>query len=175
MDCVGLSHYRRFFRNERYPGDMSRLDLERITEIFDRGYDMILTEKAHLWASRAEIITHDVGPELFIKAVQILFRLMQATHPEYLGALSEILFKDRMYCCNMFVTRKEILDRYCEWLFPFICDAADLLNVSGGTERQKRTMGFFAETMMTVWLQRQDYRICSLPIIMPEGEVKPAI
>jgi hypothetical protein len=67
-----------------------------------------------------------------------------------------------MYVYNMFITRRDILDRYCEWLFSFLIEAAEGLDVVGYDTRRQRTMGFLAECLLTVWLYRNKLRIKEL-------------
>ena len=61
------------------------------------------------------------------------------------------------------MTRRDILNRYCEWLFSFLIDAASNLETASYDPYSQRVMGFFAERMMTVWLRKQRLNIKELP------------
>ena len=69
----------------------------------------------------------------------------------------------------MFVTRKNILDAYCKWLFSFIIDVAKeyvkLLPSTDLSATIKRLPGFFGEIMLTVWLLKNRLRIKELDIM----------
>lgn len=168
-DYVGLSHYRRYFCNNRFPGDQSRLDAERIQEILcDKGFDLIMTDPVHLDFLVFFNIRNSLGGELNQRA-RILFRdVIKERQPEYLDAYESVIHGNVMYLCNMFVTRREILNEYCEWLFSFLTEVADRLDVSGCTAKQKRTAGFYAEIFWTVWLMKQNYKVFSLPYVITD-------
>ena len=74
-----------------------------------------------------------------------------------------VIAGNKFYQCNMFVTRREIFDKYCEWLFSFLIEAAETIDISECDTYSARIIGFFAERMWTVWLLRQEYRIKELP------------
>jgi len=163
-EYVGLSHYRRWFYNWRYMHDKSRLDAERVIELLNgQGYDLILT-CMHWFGWRViDNMNIALGKELTDQANNVFLDLIRDRQPEYLDAYCDVMEGNNMHICNMFVTRREIMNKYCEWLFSFLIDAADRIDVSGCTARQKRVAGYFAETMWTVWLREQKYRICQLP------------
>lgn len=70
------------------------------------------------------------------------------------------------FLCNMFVTRREILNRYCEWLFSFLIEAAEAIDVEGYDSYSQRVIGFFAERMWTVWLRKNKLKIKELPYVV---------
>ena len=71
-----------------------------------------------------------------------------------------------IFNCNIFVTKREILDRYCEWLFSFLIEAAEEIDVEGYDSYSQRVIGFFAERMWTVWLRKNRLRIKELPYVI---------
>lgn len=81
-------------------------------------------------------------------------------------AFETVMRGHSFYVCNMFVTRREILNNYCEWLFSFLIEAAELLDITGYDSYSKRAMGFFAERMWTVWLMKQNLKIKELPYMV---------
>lgn len=163
-DVLGLSHYRRYFYNDGLEYSANYLDLERLEDIFKQGYDIVLPNLLSLNFSVAENIKRTVGQEVYDKAYRIVAACMENEQPEYIGALEETLQGNSMYVCNMFVTSKEVLDMYAEWLFSFIVDAAEQLDVDGFNNYQRRTIGYFAEIMMTCWIKKQNLKIFELPV-----------
>ena len=76
-----------------------------------------------------------------------------------------------VFCYEIFVTRQNIFDDYCAWLFSFIIDAAeDFLakNSLSDDPREYRAMSFVSEHLLTVWLMKNRLRIKPLPIIFRE-------
>ena len=88
--------------------------------------------------------------------------LEKKTQPDYLDAFDYVLGSSSFYKCNMFVTRRDVFDAYCKWLFSFIIDATrEVLRMTN----PQRTMGFFCECMLSVWLAKNHLRIKELPIM----------
>lgn len=162
---VGLNHYRRYFYNNKIRHSENYLSLETVTKIFDEGYDIILPELKVLSITILENITISVGNELCKRAFFILKNLIKREHPDYIEEFEFVMDGHFLYVCNMFVTHRKILNQYCEWLFSFLIEATEQLDVSSYDSHRKRTMGYFAETMWTVWLLKQNLQICELPIV----------
>ena len=167
-EYLGLSHYRRWFFNARYPGDESRLDAERIEEILVlNGYDMILTNQYVFHDSVFDGIVSSINYNyaLAVEGYNVFLEELREKHPEYVSAFHGVM-KDRpAYLKGMFVTRREIVNAYCEWLFSFLPEAADRIDVSGFSPgaRERRVAGFFAEFLWTVWMSMHKYRVFTLP------------
>lgn len=163
-EFVGLSHYRRYFYNNKVKNYANYLTADRIGNIFDEGYDMIVPHLIRLPFSVLDNIKGSVGEELCIKALRIVRNLLEERTPGYAGAFEYVMAGNIFYKCNMFITRRTLLNSYCEWLFSFLIDGAELLDVSQCTAHQKRTMGFYAETLLTVWLLEQNLKLKELPV-----------
>ena len=72
-----------------------------------------------------------------------------------------------IFRCNMMITRKYIFDAYCQWLFSFILPVAKGLAdfLKDKPSAVKRTSGFIAERMLSVWLINNHIKIGKLPIL----------
>ena len=67
---------------------------------------------------------------------------------------------------NMFVMKREIFNEYCQWLFSFLIEAAEKIEVEKYDAYSKRVIGFFAERMLTVWLTMHPYKMKELPVLL---------
>ena len=105
-------------------------------------------------------------PGVYEKGFAIVEEALRRHQPDYHERFLEVLDGHLMYICNMFVTRKEIFDEYCTWLFSFLIEAAEQMDVSEYNAYSKRVIGFFAERMLTVWLTRQPLKIKELPYVL---------
>lgn len=80
--------------------------------------------------------------------------------PQYMETAYRVEQGNYYYAYNMFIARREILDRYCEWLFPilFRCE-----HEIGNRQDcyQGRYLGFLAERLMTIFFEyhKRDYKI----------------
>ena len=167
---VGMSHYRRWFYNNRFQGDDSRLDADRINEILCKEkYDLILTGQQWFNWRVIDNFNLAIGPNLTTRAYDSFLQAIKNNQPEYVEAFKEVMIDRKMYICNLFVTRREIMDEYCAWLFSFLLKATDGIYLDECSDRQKRVAGYYAEALWTVWLQRQPYRVYELPHRMVWG------
>lgn len=165
---VGLSHYRRWFYNNRFQGDDSRLDADRIQEILKK-CDIILTGQ-HLFKWRViDNFNLAIGPNLTTRAYDAFLQAIKEKQPEYVGAFEKVMMGNQMHICNLFVTSRKILNAYCEWLFSFLLQATDHIYLGECSSRQKRVAGYYAEAMWTVWMRNQDYMVYELPHRMVWG------
>lgn len=162
---VGLNHYRRYFYD--IVGADHCLDQEAVYEIL-KEYDIILgnldlgAPKAWMELTVYQRIHNLISDRSCAEGHRILREKIQKNQPEYLGAFDRVMAGKSMYVYNMFITHRDILDRYCEWLFSFLIEAVEELNVEGYDTRRQRMMGFFAESLLTVWLYRNKLRIKEL-------------
>lgn len=167
-EYIGMSHYRRWFYNDRFPHDDSRLDAERV-ETLMADHDIILTGRRWFNWRVIDNMRIALGEELTEQANIVFQQMIEKHHPDYIDAYNRVMQGDNMHICNLFVTRRPIMNEYCEWLFSFLLDAADGIDVTGLTIKQQRVAGYFAEAMWTVWLQNQNLRICKQPHRMVGG------
>ena len=132
------------------------------------GYEIIVA-KIYIGRLQRELIRADCGKTLTTLAETIIRKYIQQAQPDYLDALDYVLNSKSFYRCNMFVTRRNIFDAYCKWLFSFLIDATEefLSKADLGTTppKRRRVMGYFAERMLTVWLLKNRLRINELNVM----------
>lgn len=160
---VGLNHYRRYFYNNEILSEGNYLNAETLCSILTQ-YDMILPKHSYLpGMTMEEQIRDSISREAFDQGYMAVRESMEKHQPDYLDAFDEVMQGHKAFLCNMFVTRREILNEYCEWLFSFLIEAAEHIDVSGYDAYSRRVIGFFAERMLTVWLLKHDLKIKELP------------
>lgn len=160
---IGMVHYRRYFQKERIEGPEHMLDEASILQLLENN-DVLVAEEWLMSGSVQCQLVNDLGEELFQCMNCKIEQLLAERQPDYLTAYHYVMAGYGFYRCNMFVTRWNIFDAYCQWLFSFIIDAAREVDVCGQDVYHQRAAGFFAERMLTVWLMRQPLRIKELPI-----------
>lgn len=60
---------------------------------------------------------------------------------------------------NMFYTTKFNFEKYCEWLFPILEEVNKEIDYSMYDEYQTRVIGFLAERLFNVYLQKNNFKI----------------
>ena len=170
---VGLCHYRRFFTtgDANFSRDkiLSKADALKILET----HDMIVSRLFYGVMTQREFIEHDCGEQLAKIGEAIYRKHLTRVHPDYLDAFDFVMDSKAIYKCNMFVTRREILDAYCKWLFAFLLDVTQEVLRTTNLEKlpwtPRRLMSFFGERMLHVWLFKQRLRLKELNFMFIEG------
>lgn len=143
---VGISHYRRkFVINEK-----------KIEKLLDTELDIVLTVPIinFLGVKEQYLKDHDKCDwDIMEKAVATLC-------PEYSGTLVQMGRGTYYFAYNMFITRKDVLDEYCEWLFPILFYCEEKIGYKED-RYQNRYVGFLAERLLTVYFlhNRQKYKV----------------
>jgi hypothetical protein len=73
----------------------------------------------------------------------------------------------------MFIMRKDILDRYCTWLFDVLFELEKRVDVSGYSASEARVFGYISEWLLDVWLDRNNYEGLEIRIMSMENQRWP--
>ena len=163
---IGLVHYRRYFIKPATAGAAyEALDEAYICGAM-RKYDILVGEE---WISGGIVsmqLDSDIGEKACAHVLRVLREVMAEKQPEYVGALDYVMTNKGFFRCNMFVMPRAQLDHYCTWLFSFLPEVVAASGIlEPETKLPVRSIGFFAERMLTVWLMKQELRIGELPIL----------
>ena len=165
QDFVGFVHYRRFFTADG-KNFLSTADAKKIL----REHDIIVEgcEFGYI-ALRDWKIMLSTRP-LAEYVIAVLRKYIAQRQPDYLATYDRVNDSFGVFCYEIFMTRREIFNAYCEWLFSFIIDATEEIlattDIAASDEaRTYRAVSFVAEHLMTVWLIKNRLKIKTLPII----------
>ena len=103
-------------------------------------------------------------------AENVFRKYIALRQPDYLEAFDYVSSSYSEYMYEMFITRRHVLDAYCEWLFSFLLDATEEILATTDLKenfepRKYRSIGFISERLMSVWLIKNRLRIRTLPIM----------
>ncbi len=166
-DVAGVCHYRRYFvrrGSQDEPGPLGQKLLNRDSiERCLQTYDMIvpdsgMTQEGSVWNQYA--LRHRISD--WMECGKIIHELC----PEYDPAYQWSQNCNFVSLGNMVITRKEILDEYCEWLFRILFEAERRIDTSGYDAYQRRIFGFLSERLFRVWLLKQPLRIREEPVLL---------
>lgn len=176
---IGLSHYRRFFAfNESLPLDgrpwlphssTTCLNFVRDAQLltdttcakayFDDGYGILTTRKydAALLGegdkSCRERFCH-INKAWDGTLYDEMERLVLERYPDYLYEVKSLRKHASHYLFNMFVMKRELFFKYCEFIFPILCELQKKgpKNTSAGTMREP---GFLSEFLTSMFISHQ--------------------
>lgn len=143
---VGLSHYRRRFDiNEQMATWLPKSDIDVVLTI------PVLNIKGVKTQYCCDHIESDWN---------IMMESIDCLSPEYLETAMRVGKSNYYYAYNMFITRKEILNRYCEWLFPILFRCESKIG-DHQDAYQGRYLGFLSERLMTIFFEhhKNEYNI----------------
>lgn len=153
-EYVGLFHYSRYLIK-----DHQLMSKETIIDIL-KDYD-IITRKVCYVESDGDIKGKGIGFgfDAFERSYNLIKKLMQERQPDYVKCLDYQMGNGSFYPCQLFITSKKVADEYCKWLFSFIIDVVKQFDFSGLEGNKRRIIGYWGESMLTIWLMNQNLKI----------------
>lgn len=166
---VGLNHYRRIFMYEDLYNDeiVQYSDLE----CFLQTADIILPSIHH---EQQTVYQHYVRSHYKID-IDLCFQLIKQLYPEYTPDFNYVMSQNNEYGFNIFMSQKNIIDEYCDWLFTLLFNLEEINNIDKYDKYQKRVYGFLAERLFNVWLFHHKLKIKELPLKNPDWTVEKTL
>lgn len=151
-DVIGLCHYRRYFKGKN--GKL--IEKEEIIDYLNN-YDIIVPKRSDLikgsyWETYEEHYLYN--------ALEITRDVLKKLSPEYLETFESMLNQSSFSNYNMFIARKEVIDHYCEWVFPILEEVENRINV----DEYPRVFGLISEAIFNVWIVYNKLNIKEVPI-----------
>ena len=166
---IGFVHYRRFFTTDgkNFISTDAAKKILRESDIIVNGCEFGYIALRD-W--KAVLSTRNLA-EYVINTIKKYIALRQ---PDYLAAYDRVNNSFGVFCYEIFITRREIFNAYCEWLFSFIIDATEEIlattDIANSDDpRIYRAISFVAEHLTTVWLIKNRLKIKTLPIIFRDN------
>lgn len=92
------------------------------------------------------------SPYLHGEDLERMMGIVSSRHPEYQQDI-EAFMRGHVSCfCNMFIMRRELFFRYCDWLFPLLEEFCESWNAELLSHESLRTPGHLAERLLNVFL-----------------------
>ena len=145
-DVVGLAHYRRHFI----------LPNEWMGIMKEHKIDVILPVPTYVSPSIAANYKERHDPSDW----DYLMEYLRERKPEDYDIAQSVFDGNLYFPCNMFIMRREVLDRLCAWMFPIL----DAVTEHGGVKKDvylNRYPGFLSERLITLFfhMTRDEYNV----------------
>lgn len=162
-DIIGFCHYRRYFVKDL---SFELLQKEDILEILE-DYDIIMPEKVKIGMTNEKEIAHSrkyagYGPK--VEEYYKLRGVLERNYPDYLKYYDELLNEKECYWYNMFICRKDLADKYFEWLFDILKIMENEIDFSSYGENEQRILGFLSERLINVFIKKHNLRVKEKPL-----------
>lgn len=160
-DYIGLCHYRRKFV----------VTEEIMYYIMNENYDAVYTIPKLLDnGMREEFVERNyfITDEMW----NLVTKALEKLSPDYLGSWYEFADSYFSVSCNMSIMRKDVLDKYCSWLFPILKEI-DSFYLSQGIQRNDRYLGYIAECLNTVYIMKNKNKLkkCFVEVKLLKSEL----
>lgn len=156
-DIVGLAHYRRFLTTNKFSASSRKYVGEKRAENLLRKYDFLATKQYRSERTVWDHILADVREN----DLKCLRETIGEVCPDYLEAFDGVMRGKKSYLCNMFICKKELWDRYCEWLFALLFAMEPKVDMTGYTAQEMRLYGFLGERLFSVFVKKNGCRVKS--------------
>lgn len=70
----------------------------------------------------------------------------------------------------MLLMKRDILDRYCTWLFDILFRLEAELDISQYSPKDRRVFGYVSERLLDVWLEANQISYQELPVVNLEQQ-----
>ncbi len=165
-DIVGFCHYRRFFCDNEIACFENVLKPQTVKEYL-KDVEIIVNEQFFEEHSNYDILKMPLSIDAVDTGYYLIEKSIKEYQQEYLEDFYDVMNGHNLCYYNMFITTWELFDEYCSWLFSFLLPAAEEFDADNYEGQDKRTIGFFAERMLSVWLHHNPKKLKSLPVYVP--------
>ena len=166
-DYIGLVHYRRYFRGHAGREKWSCILSGEEAETLLRQTDVLLPRPRNYFIETCYSQYIHAHPA---QGLDLALKLAAGTGAPYKRAVDAFLKSRKAHLFNMFIMKRELLDAYCQWLFPILFEMERELDTSGWSENDRRVFGFAAERLLDVWLDANGVRYRELPVMFMERQ-----
>lgn len=152
-DVVGLCHYRRFFANKKSLGDddapFKNVLTESEIEHLMKDADVVVPKRNKYFI---ETLYSHYAHTMDGMHLDVARDVMAQVCPEDLKYMDAIFSRTNGSMYNMCIMKKDIFDKYSEWLFALLAGVEDRVDLTGLTDFQARLFGRVSEILMNVWI-----------------------
>ena len=166
-EYLGLAHYRRHFTIFRGTNDRrDLLTLDQARRLLQKN-DVLLPTKRNYWIETNYQQYVHAHHAIDLDETRVIIR---EKYPEYLDAFDHVMKRTTGHRFNMFIMRRELADRYCEWLFDILLELEKRLDFSDYNENDRRVFGFVSERLLDVWLEKNRINYREIPYLFLEKQ-----
>lgn len=166
-DAVGLCHYRRYFAEKAIGDKWQRLLSKEQAEKLLQKAPIVLPKKRNYYIETGySQYAHAHHEEDLIMTRAIL----EEKWPEYVPTFDRTLGRTTGHRFNMFIMKRDLLDRYCGWLFAVLAELESKLDISEYSDYDKRVFGFIGERLLDVWVEAGRVPYVECPVVHMESQ-----
>jgi hypothetical protein len=172
---MGLVHYRRYFTQRGVLGYQLRgkwesvLSKGQLESLLGKAPVILPRRRCYYIETNESHYKHSHEPEPLDKTREVIAE----RYPEYLESFEKVMQRTWAHIFNMFIMRKDILGRYCAWLFDVLFELEKRIDISGYSVSEARVFGYISEWLLDVWLDKNDHKGLEIHAMFMEDQHWP--
>ena len=166
-DYIGLSHYRRHFaccknipKKEENKFEIL-LNKEQVEKTLEKA-DIILPNKRKYYI---ENLYDHYKHTMHIEPLDETRKIIEEQCPEYLIEFDKLHKRTSAHMFNMFIMKKELLDKYCDWMFKILFELEKRID----PKQYARYLGRVSELLLDVWINTNKFKYEEVKVIDMQG------
>ena len=89
---------------------------------------------------------------MYVEPLDIAGKIIEEKYPEYSSEFSRLKKRRSAHMFNMFIMKKEVMSKYCEWLFDILFELEQRVDASQYDSFHARFYGRVSELLLDVWI-----------------------
>ena len=158
-EYIGFCQYRRYF--------YEKITSKNIDSFFSKGTDVLLAGPCMRKHNRWSFLQSYVCAE----DLAIMLKVVNRLYPEYYTTLSQYGFGYVDYPFNMLICRRELFDKYAEWMFSILFECEKYIKPLPYS-RARRVYAYLAEFLTPVFFIHNGYKIKPMHYYRTEWNTK---
>ena len=166
-DYIGLVHYRRHFtisksvpKEEKQKFDIL-LTKEQTESILDNT-DVVLPVKRNYYI---ENLYSHYEHTMYVEPLDITGEIIKEKYPHYSAEFDKLHHRTSAHMFNMMIMKKEVLDKYCEWLFDILFELEKRTDITKYDAFHARFFGRVSELLLDVWINTNKIQFAEVKVV----------
>lgn len=166
-DYVGLCHYRRHFRGKTGADKWDCILTQPQAKALLQNTDVLLPRRRNYYIETAYSQYIHAHPA---EGLDLALNLAAAQGENYAAAVETVKRRTWVHIYNMFIMKREIFDRYCQWLFDILFQVEAAVDISAYNAYDSRVFGFLGERLLDVYLEANHIPYREVPVMFMEKQ-----
>lgn len=165
-DYIGLVHYRRYFGkrkkyNKPFENILSEIEIDELL----KKADVILPKKRKYYI---ETLYSHYKNTMYVEPLEETEKIILEKYPEYFPYFKKLYKRTSGHMFNMFIMKKEYVDKYCEWLFSILEELEKRIDHNKYNSFHARFYGRISELLLDVWIEKNKIKYVEVSVINME-------
>jgi len=167
-DYLGLVHYRRYFKgrlkfevNGKKKGVLSKEECDGLL----RKADVILPKKRKYYI---ETLYSHYAHTMYVEPLDLTGEIIKKKYGDYYAEFLRLKKRRSAHIFNMAVMKKEIFDKYCEWLFSILFELESEVDFTKYSDFHARFFGRISELLLDVYINVNKIKYTEVKVISVE-------